>query len=369
MIETPKAGPALVEVRGLRTSLGDKVIFDGIDLDIARGKITAIMGPSGTGKTTLLRHITGQLLPDAGEIRVDGRNVPKLSRNELFDLREKIGFLFQNSALLTDFSVFENIAFPLRVRRTRAAEVAERVRHVAELAGIVDCLPRRPGQLSGGQQQRVALCRALVKEPAVLLLDEPLSNLDARLREVTRAEIRRLQRELGITTLFVSHDQAEALSIADRVGVMHSGRLIALMTPSDLYHHPPSRFVAEFIGTPPMNFLPARVEDGRLAVAGGAPRRLGRPLPAGGYVLGIRAEHLELAADGDLHAEVALVEQIGREWLVHAACGDTPVRVLVGTGASVAAGLRIALRLAWRHAHLFDQSGAVVPFDLADAPR
>jgi inositol-phosphate transport system ATP-binding protein len=344
---------------------GRVVAVEDVSLTIGEGELVALLGPSGCGKSTTLFLVAGLYRPTSGRILFGGRVV-----NDVTPQARGVGMVFQSYALYPHLTVFENIAFPLRVRRARGAEIAKRVHRVADLVGIAELLPRRPGQLSGGQQQRVALCRALVKEPAVLLLDEPLSNLDARLREVTRAEIRRLQRELEITTLFVSHDQAEALSIADRVGVMHRGRLIALMTPADLYAHPPSRFVAEFIGTPPMNFLEARVEDSRLAVAAAAPRPLARPVPPGAYVLGVRPEHLELASDGDLPAEVFLIEQMGREWLVHATCGDASLRVLTGAGTAVAVGSHVALRLAWRHAHLFDsQSGAAVPFGVADEPR
>ncbi len=344
---------------------GRVTAVEGVSLTVGEGELVALLGPSGCGKSTTLFLVAGLYRPTSGRILFGGRVV-----NDATPQERGVGMVFQSYALYPHLTVFENIAFPLRVRRSRGAQIAERVRRVADLVGIAELLPRRPAQLSGGQQQRVALCRALVKEPAVLLLDEPLSNLDARLREATRAEIRRLQRELGITTLFVSHDQAEALSIADRVGVMHGGRLIAVMTPADLYERPPSRFIAEFIGTPPMNFLEARVEDGRLAVAGVMPRPLAHPVPPGTYLLGVRPEHLELAADGDLRAEVFLVEQMGREWLVHAACGDASLRLLTGAGAAVAVGSRVSLRLLWRRAHLFDsQSGAAVPFGLADDPR
>ena len=185
-----RAGPALVEVRGLRTSLGGKVIFDGIDLDIARGSITAIMGPSGTGKTTLLRHITGQLAPDAGEIRVDGKNVPALRRGELFDLREKIGFLFQNSALLTDFTVFENVAFPLRQHMKLPEDL---VRNIVltklQAVGLRGAAELMPAELSGGMARRVALARAIVRDPMLILYDEPFVGLDPiALNQVLQAD-------------------------------------------------------------------------------------------------------------------------------------------------------------------------------------
>ncbi len=236
MIETPKAaGPAMIEVRGLRTALGGKVIFDGIDLDIARGKITAIMGPSGTGKTTLLRHITGQLLPDAGEIRVDGRNVPTLSRNELFDLREKIGFLFQNSALLTDFSVFENIAFPLRQHLNLPEDL---VRNIVltklQAVGLRGAAELMPSELSGGMARRVALARAIVRDPMLILYDEPFVGLDPiALNQVLRL-IRTLNDTLGITSILVAHEFAAVSRVVDHVYLIAGGKIAAQGTPAEL---------------------------------------------------------------------------------------------------------------------------------------
>jgi phospholipid/cholesterol/gamma-HCH transport system ATP-binding protein len=229
------AGPALVEVRGLRTILGGKVIFDGVDLDIPRGKIAAIMGPSGTGKTTLLRHITGQLAPDAGTIAVDGRNVPSLSRGELFDLREKIGFLFQNSALLTDFSVFENVAFPLR-QHMRLPE--ELVRNIVltklQAVGLRGAAELMPSELSGGMARRVALARAIVRDPMLILYDEPFVGLDPiALNQVLRL-IRTLNDTLGITSVLVAHEFAAVSRVADVVYLIAGGRIAASGAPAEL---------------------------------------------------------------------------------------------------------------------------------------
>jgi phospholipid/cholesterol/gamma-HCH transport system ATP-binding protein len=234
--ETPKAaGPALVEVRGLRTSLGGKVIFDGIDLDIARGKITAIMGPSGTGKTTLLRHITGQLLPDAGEIRVDGRNVPTLSRGDLFDLREKIGFLFQNSALLTDFSVFENIAFPLRQHLKLPEDL---VRNIVltklQAVGLRGAAELMPSELSGGMARRVALARAIVRDPMLILYDEPFVGLDPIALNQVLKLVRTLNDTLGITSILVAHEFAAVARVVDHVYLIAGGKIAAQGTPAEL---------------------------------------------------------------------------------------------------------------------------------------
>jgi len=231
----PAAGPALIEVRGLRTTLGGKVIFDGVDLDIARGRITAIMGPSGTGKTTMLRHITGQLAPDAGEIRVDGRNVPALSRNELFDLREKIGYLFQNSALLTDFTVFENVAFPLR-QHLKLPEPLLRniVLTKLQAVGLRGAAELMPSELSGGMARRVALARAIVRDPMLILYDEPFVGLDPiALNQVLRL-IRTLNDTLGITSILVAHEFAAVSRVADQVYLIAGGKVAAHGAPAEL---------------------------------------------------------------------------------------------------------------------------------------
>jgi len=226
---------ALVQVRGLSTVLNGKIIFDRMDLDIPRGKVTAIMGPSGTGKTTLLRHITGQLMPDAGEIRVAGANVPALSRDALFTLREKIGFLFQNSALLTDFSVFENVAFPLR-QHLRLPE--ELVRNIVltklQAVGLRGAAELMPSELSGGMARRVALARAIIRDPMLILYDEPFVGLDPiALNQVLRL-IRTLNETLGVTSVLVAHEFAAVARAADLVYLIAGGKVVARGTPEEL---------------------------------------------------------------------------------------------------------------------------------------
>ncbi|MET0232261.1 MAG: ABC transporter ATP-binding protein [Rhodanobacteraceae bacterium] len=235
VVDAPLVGQALVEVRGLRTTLGGKIIFDGVDLDIPRGKVTAIMGPSGTGKTTLLRHITGQLAPDAGKIVVDGKNVPSLSRNDLFDLREKIGFLFQNSALLTDFTVFENVAFPLRQHMKLPEDL---VRNIVltklQAVGLRGAAELMPSELSGGMARRVALARAIVRDPMLILYDEPFVGLDPiALNQVLRL-IRTLNDTLGITSVLVAHEFAAVSRVADVVYLIAGGKVAASGTPAEL---------------------------------------------------------------------------------------------------------------------------------------
>jgi phospholipid/cholesterol/gamma-HCH transport system ATP-binding protein len=237
--EPPASAPpdanAFVQIRGLRTVLSGKTIFDGVDLDIPRGKITAIMGPSGTGKTTLLRHITGQLDADAGEIRVDGQNVPELSRNRLFDLREKIGYLFQNSALLTDFSVFENVAFPLRQHLRLPEEVLRNIvltrLQAVGLRGAADLMP---AELSGGMARRVALARAIIRDPDLMIYDEPFVGLDPIALNQVLKLIRTLNDSLGITSILVAHEFAAVRRAADHVYLIAGGKVAAQGDPDEL---------------------------------------------------------------------------------------------------------------------------------------
>lgn len=230
-----ESADALVQVRGLSTALNGKTIFDRLDLDIPRGKITAIMGPSGTGKTTLLRHITGQLMPDAGEIRVDGRNVPALSRDQLFDMRERIGYLFQNSALLTDLSVFENVAFPLRQHLRLPEEV---VRNVVltklQAVGLRGAAELMPSELSGGMARRVALARAIVRDPMLILYDEPFVGLDPIALNQILKLIRTLNDTLGITSILVAHEFAAVSRAADHVYLIAGGKVAAHGVPAEL---------------------------------------------------------------------------------------------------------------------------------------
>jgi len=292
------------------------------------GELLAVVGPSGCGKSTLLRLLAGLEEPTRGALRIGGERV-----NERTPQQRNVAMVFQDYALYPHRSVRGNLAFPLEMRRTPREEIQRRVAHAAELLGLGSLLERRPGELSGGERQRVAMGRALVREPAVFLLDEPLSNLDAKLRVHVRAEIAELQRRTGTTMLYVTHDQVEAMTLGQRVAVMHQGRLQQLAAPRELYARPANLFVAGFIGSPPMNLLPARLA----AVAGGAlalevegqalpvPAALGavaRALGEGALTLGLRPEALRLAAParpGALRARVRFVEFLGHELLAHLA--------------------------------------------------
>ncbi|MFC8077909.1 ABC transporter ATP-binding protein [Streptomyces sp. NPDC057307] len=258
----PDAPGALVEFRGLRREFGPTVALDGLDLTARPGELLALLGPSGCGKTTALRVLAGFEHPDAGDVLVDGQDITRVPAN-----RRDAGMVFQSYSLFPHLSARDNVAFGLRVRKVSAAERRTRAAELLDLVGLPAHGDRFPHQLSGGQQQRVALARALALRPRVLLLDEPLSALDAKVRLSLREEIRRLQLSLGITTIFVTHDQEEALSMADRVAVLNAGRLEQCAPPAELYERPATAFVAEFVGT--MNRLPGRLTDGgRVAVAG-----------------------------------------------------------------------------------------------------
>ncbi|MGH2385890.1 MAG: ABC transporter ATP-binding protein, partial [Candidatus Limnocylindria bacterium] len=244
-----------VELQQLTKSFGDVLAVDGVDLEINSGEFIALLGPSGCGKTTTLLMVAGIYRPTSGRILFGGRRV-----EQLHPRARGIGMVFQSYALYPHMTVEQNIGFPLEVQRIDRAERSRRIQEASELVRVDELLARRPAQLSGGQQQRVALARALAKRPEVLLLDEPLSNLDARLRHDMRGEIKRLQKDVGITSVFVTHDQQEALTMADRVAVINRGHLEAYDTPEALYDRPANRFVAEFIGDPKMNFIPVEVE-------------------------------------------------------------------------------------------------------------
>jgi putative spermidine/putrescine transport system ATP-binding protein len=279
-----------VRLDGLTRRYGAVLALDALDLEIASGEFLALLGPSGCGKTTALRAIAGFDQPDEGRVLLDERDITGVPAS-----KRDMGMVFQAYSLFPNLTVAENVAFGLRVRRRSAAEQKKRSAELLELVGLADRGPRYPHQLSGGQQQRVALARALAVAPTVLLLDEPLSALDAQVRVQLREEIRRIQLDLGITTVFVTHDQAEALSIADRVGVMRAGRLEQIAAPDELYDRPTTAFVAEFVGT--MNRLPATVVDGGVEVLG-ARRPVAGPQPSGSPVVAlVRPEALAVQGD------------------------------------------------------------------------
>jgi ABC-type sugar transport system ATPase subunit len=348
---------ARARIVGLEKRFGAVAALAALDLTVDDGELVTVLGPSGCGKSTLLKLIAGLELPDAGEIHLDGERIDRMPPG-----KRDVAMVFQSYALYPHMSVRENVEFPLRMRRVERVERDRRVDEIASLLELVPLLDRRPAALSGGERQRVALARALVRRPKLFLLDEPLSNLDARLRAHVRRFFRELQRRVGVTTLYVTHDQTEALTLGRRVVVLDRGRVQQVDRPLDLYERPANRFVAGFVGTPPMNLLPARHVDGALRVADqtilpapGLRRRLGSP---GEVILGVRPEAFRPldASDGD--ALIAIPEPssqefLGGETLLTARVGATTVLVrLIGNAPPPARVAAPAESL-----HLFDQAG------------
>ncbi|MFB2595096.1 ABC transporter ATP-binding protein [Paracoccus sp. p4-l81] len=355
-----------VQLTGVTKDYGAARVIHPTDLTIPEGEFVVFVGPSGCGKSTMLRMIAGLESISAGEIRIDGKRV-----NDLPPVDRGIAMVFQSYALYPHMSVFENIAFPLRVARLPQAEVTARVRRAAEVLKLENRLEHRPGALSGGQRQRVAIGRAIVREPAVFLFDEPLSNLDAALRTEMRVELSRLHGQLGNTMIYVTHDQVEAMTMADRIVVLNAGRVAQVGSPLDLYHRPANRFVAGFIGNPNMNFLPATVvqadQDGvRVALTGAGEHLLpvdpGALRPGDAVSLGIRPEDLRPVDTGALRAMPEVVEHLGASTVVHARAEVGVSLCLIADGTTaIRPGAPVALEFDPADAHLFDDQGRALP--------
>ncbi len=345
---------AEVVVEKLHKSFGAVEVLKGIDLSIADGEMMVVLGPSGCGKSTLLRLVAGLETVTSGEIRIGARRV-----NELEPKDRDIAMVFQNYALYPHMTVYDNMAYGLRNRRVPKPEIERRVREAARILGLGDLLRRRPRELSGGQRQRVAMGRAIVREPEVFLFDEPLSNLDAKLRVQMRHEIRQLQSRLGTTGIYVTHDQVEAMTLGDRLVVMNEGRVEQVGGPLEIYERPESLFVAGFIGSPPMNCVPARLAEDRASVLlDGLRLPLPRPLAAVGgtaVIAGVRPEHLEPDAEGPLALDVDWVEILGADTIAHGRiAGDARICVRLPGGTRVVAGDRLPLSVPPARLHLFD---------------
>jgi multiple sugar transport system ATP-binding protein len=334
---------AAIEIQGVTKRFGKagNAAVDNVSLSIADNEFMVLLGPSGCGKTTLLRCIVGLEGFDEGRIIIGGRDVTGLPPR-----RRNISMVFQNYAVFPHMTVFDNIAFGLRNQKVPEAEVATRVRDAAELLHITELLERKPAAASGGQRQRIALARAIAVKADVLLMDEPLSNLDALLRMEMRAELKKLMRELGVTVVYVTHDQIEALSMGDRIAVMRSGKLLQCAAPLDVYDRPADRFVGSFIGNPPMNFLPATVRDGRVQVGGGSIGDAPSGSVAGGSLtMGVRAENLtvdEQPGSNSFPVHVNVAEPLGSQNLYTVTAGDGTVmkvstrpEVLLAPGSTV----------------------------------
>jgi multiple sugar transport system ATP-binding protein len=304
--------PGVVLEEVTKVFQGGTVAVDGLSLDIEDGEFMILVGSSGCGKTTALRMVAGLEKPTAGTIRIGERIVNQVSARD-----RDIAMVFQNYALYPHMTVYRNLAYPLRQQRVPKNVIRDRVQEVAEMLSLEALMNRRPAQLSGGQRQRVAMGRALVREPAVFLLDEPLSNLDARLRVQMRAGLKRLHGRLGVTTVYVTHDQVEAMTLGDRIAVLSDGKLQQLGPPQELYDRPTNVFVAGFIGSPPMNLLRASARDGRVSAGDFVLERAG--LPDGALIVGLRPEALRPAVDGmpAIDFRVDVVEPLGDELIVH----------------------------------------------------
>jgi sn-glycerol 3-phosphate transport system ATP-binding protein len=339
------------------TADGEVRAVDRLSFAFDEGTLNVLLGPSGCGKSTTLRLIAGLEQADGGRVSIAGRDVTDLPPSQ-----RSIAMVFQSYALFPHLSVAENIVFGLKVRKAAPADIGRRLARVAELLGLSQLLERRPSQLSGGQQQRVALGRAIIAESPVCLMDEPLSNLDAQLRQDMRAEIRNLQRELGITMVYVTHDQVEAMSMADRIVLLNRGRIEQTAAPVELYEQPANTFAARFIGTPPMNLLPLATGAGGAVIAGtDGPAVL--PTQCAGGMLGVRPEHIEIAPGRGVPAVVQGVEYLGADSLVTCRIGSTAIAVRVA--GSTGLGADAPVRLSWASAaqHVFDHAGRRVAAD------
>ena len=344
-------------LQGVHKSYGRTEVIHGVDCDMHDGEFIVIVGPSGCGKSTLLRMIAGLEPITSGEVSIGNRVV-----NDLEPGDRDVAMVFQNYALYPHMSVYDNMAYGLRNRQVPKAEIRTRVQNAAQILEIESLLQRKPRQLSGGQRQRVAMGRAIVREPSVFLFDEPLSNLDAKLRVQMRIEIKRLHERLSITSVYVTHDQVEAMTLGQRLVVMNAGYVEQIGKPLELYEAPQTQFVAEFIGSPAMNLIDARMSENGSRV----------DLPSGDHLLvngsaawasravrlGIRPEHFQLTEPGlaAVHFQVDLVEELGADTLVHGHLGSivTPLTVRLPGTHKVHAGEALPLTVAPQHLHLFD---------------
>lgn len=347
---------AEIAISGVRKSYGKNETVHGIDLTIEKGEFVVILGPSGCGKSTLLRMIAGLEEITAGEISIGGKVVNRLEPRE-----RGCAMVFQNYALYPHMTVAENIGYGLKVAGVPKAERRQRIETVAKTLGLAEFLDRRPAALSGGQRQRVAMGRAMIREPQVFLFDEPLSNLDAKLRVQMRVEIKRLHQRLNATSVFVTHDQVEAMTLADKLVVLNKGAVEQVGSPSEVYRNPASKFVADFIGSPPMNFLQARVDGhGLLALKSG--RRLSAAnanvaVPGADLTIGFRPEEVEVAresAPDTFDFDVEMVEELGAGQLLHGRMAETETVIALPSGTADASTRRLSVRLPPSALHLFD---------------
>ena len=368
-----------LRIRGLSVSLGGTQVLTDLSLDVADGEMLVLLGPSGCGKTTLLKLINGLLTPDSGSISLHGRDITSVPANH-----RDMGFVFQDYALFPHRNVYQNVAFGLRMRKLSKERITDRVNEILKTVQLSGLEHRRVHELSGGQQQRVALARAIVLQPSLLLMDEPLSNLDAKLRSSLRVDIAQIQRELDITSILVTHDQVEAMTIADRIVLMNEGRIEQVAAPLEMYETPASAFVAGFIGSPTINLMRIQVKGEQANLVDlettTSTVQLGRsltaamtsPIPDGTYLLGVRPEDLLIHDSGTTEESVAdgvvtFTEPLGSETLLHVCVGEANLvsRVPGPPPADVSDGRTVAIGLRPNCAHLFDYDGDQARVELA----
>ena len=342
-----------VNIQGLSIKFGTNEVIRGLDLQVVEGEFLVLLGPSGCGKSTLLHSIAGLIDVAGGRIEIGGQDMTDAEPSE-----RGIGMVFQSYALYPTMTVEKNMSFGLRVAGTPKAEIARRVEKAAAMLQLTPLLNRKPAQLSGGQRQRVAIGRALVREAGVFLFDEPLSNLDAKLRAELRRELKLLHHTLGSTMIYVTHDQVEAMTLASRIVVMKGGVIQQIGTPAEVYERPANLFVAGFLGAPAINLVPARVGADGCTLDGALPLQLaeGRVRAGQAVVLGVRPEHLRLQADGRWRATVELVEPMGNHQVVWMKLGEQGFSALVHDGRRIAAGDTVAFDLDESALSLFDAS-------------
>jgi len=355
-----------VVLKNVQKSFGRIKVIHGVDLDIRDGEFVVFVGPSGCGKSTLLRLIAGLEDITAGDLFIGGERV-----NDLVPAKRGIAMVFQSYALYPHMNVYDNMAFGLELAKSSKAQIDAKVREAARMLQIEALLERKPRQLSGGQRQRVAIGRAIVRDPRVFLFDEPLSNLDAALRVQTRIEIAKLHHDMRATMIYVTHDQVEAMTLADRIVVLNAGRIEQVGTPLDLYHRPANLFVASFIGSPQMNFMECQI-------AGIGPDEVLLSLPSGGTLavpvapegvkpgepvtLGVRPDHVRVSPRGPLSGRVELVEELGENHLLHVDVAQGRRLTVREPGdARHDVGTTVSLDLAHEFCHLFDRSGGTLP--------
>jgi len=346
---------ASIDIQNVKKAYGPVKVLHDVDLRIKDGEFVVLVGPSGCGKSTLLRMIAGLEDVTGGEIRIAGNRV-----NELHPKDRDIAMVFQSYALYPHMNVAGNMSYSLKLRKTAKEKIASAVGAAASKLGLDPLLERRPKALSGGQRQRVAMGRAIVRQPKAFLFDEPLSNLDARLREQMRAEIKKLHGDLKATSIYVTHDQIEAMTLADRIVAMHGGVVQQVGSPLELYDTPANLFVAGFIGSPGMNFLDATYTDGGVRLKDGTVVPLAAPLSltnGAKVTLGIRPEHVVITSEGGLNANVELVEPTGFGIILHLSLHGLPFKIFTLDRAALTSGPTINVSFPAQHLHVFDADG------------